>query len=141
MEIRKLTKKEISLTYSCEKPEAKARGLIGYVRGDFGTNGNEFYTTWWPFNDELKTMYFKNDLKILFDTLRGKNYFLSDRDSLLEFCESGTPMKYEDPKYCGIRVNTHDYSFLFRLYPYKGDYNFYCYCYKRELLDVFMDFF
>lgn len=138
MEIRRLNEKEIPLTYSCGTKRAKERGLIGFVRADFGSNGKEFHSTWWPYCDDLKTMYFKNDLKVVLDTLRGDGYFLHDRDTLIEFCRSGTPLKYDDLNYWGIRVDTHDYSFLFRLFPFRGDYSFYCMCYKRELLEAYL---
>ena len=138
MEIKKISKKEIPLTYGCSMARAYERGLIGYVRADFGKNGNEFFSSWWSYNDDLKTMYFKNDLKVVIDTFRRDGCFLHDRDSLLQFCQSGTPLKFVGIDYWGIRVNTHDYMFLFRLFPYKGDYNFYCMCYKRDLLEAYL---
>lgn len=138
MEINKLRKNEVALTYSDDKTVLKMAGHIGYVRADFGSNGKQFFSTWWPFNDDLKSMYFKNDLQVVIDTLRSNGYFLSDRNWLREFCESGGASRYDSLDYYGVRVNTHDYSFLFRLFPYKGDYNFYCYCFKRDLLDCYL---
>ena len=31
----------------------QTNGLIGYLRGDFGKNGNEFYTSWLDKNEKL----------------------------------------------------------------------------------------
>jgi len=37
-------------------------GAVGYLRGDFGRNGNEFWTTWFDQCSELKTQEFKYEL-------------------------------------------------------------------------------
>lgn len=39
----------------------------------------------------------------------------------------------------GVRVNTQDYAYLMRLNPYKGEYNLYCYCYKKDWLDSHLE--
>ena len=35
----------------------------------------------------------------------------------------------------GFRTDTVQYAYLFRLNPNKGEYNLYCYCYRRDWLD------
>jgi hypothetical protein len=35
----------------------------------------------------------------------------------------------------GVRIDTQEYAYLMRLIPVKGDYNLYCYCHKRDMLD------
>lgn len=36
-------------------------GNIGYLRGDFGSNGNSFYTTWFDTRSQWKSDEFKQD--------------------------------------------------------------------------------
>ena len=38
----------------------------------------------------------------------------------------------------GFRCDTEKYAYLLRCNPTKGDYNFYCYCYKKDFLDKHM---
>ena len=45
-------------------------GLIGYLRADFGSNGNEFWTTWNDFRKDLKTDEFKAEFDDVINGLR-----------------------------------------------------------------------
>ena len=38
-------------------------------------------------------------------------------------------------EFYGVRVDTEKYAYLLRLNPNAGDYNLYCYCYRRDWLD------
>lgn len=38
-------------------------------------------------------------------------------------------------RYYGVRVDTEKYAYLLRLNPDRGEYNLYCYCYRRDWLD------
>ena len=49
--IRPLTAQERRYTYAQSQQVIMQSGCIGYLRGDMGTDGNEFYTTW---NDQIK---------------------------------------------------------------------------------------
>ena len=40
-----------------------------------------------------------------------------------------------EQEYYGVRVDTDKYAYLIRLNPNKGEYNMYCYCYRRDWLD------
>lgn len=40
--------------------------------------------------------------------------------------------------YYGFRVDTEKFSYLMRVTPDKGEYNLYCYCYRRDWLDDHM---
>ena len=40
-----------------------------------------------------------------------------------------------DSHYYGVRVDTEKYAYLLRLNPDRGEYNLYCYCYRRDWLD------
>ena len=46
MDYRVLTEAERKYTFSQSQQLSMQTGLIGYLRADFGSNGNEFWTTW-----------------------------------------------------------------------------------------------
>ena len=46
MELRELTQPEQKYTYRQSHQLDAQTGCIGYLRGDFGTTGKEFYSSW-----------------------------------------------------------------------------------------------
>lgn len=114
-------------------------GLIGYLRADMDSNGKGFFSTWNEFNPTLKTEEFKREFDDVINALRLDNKFekvLYDRDSLRKYCADHPEIKYNDVRnFYGIRVNSDNYAYLLKLNPNCGDYNLYCYCYKKEYLD------
>ena len=105
--------KEWLYTYRNSQQISSQTGLIGYLRADMGTLGTEFFSTWNGFRDDLNTDDFKKDIDTVINSFREKGGFLS--------------------------VNTKEYAFLMRLNPYKGNYNLYCYCYKKGWLDSHLE--
>lgn len=136
MNTRPLKKEEIKYTYSNCQDVSMRTGLIGYLRADLG-RGEEFYSTWWPFREDLNTPDFKKEFDNVINSLRGNGEFLSDLGTMEAFCDTDNVLRYPDihDHYCGVRVDTDNYAYLMRLYPYMGDYNMYCYCYIKEQLD------
>ena len=63
--------------------------------------------------------------------------FLKDRPSLAKYCFSHTEASISDREF-GFRVDTKNYSYMMRLNPNRGEYNLYCYCYRRDWLDRHM---
>ena len=57
----------------------QTKGLIGYLRGDFGKNGNEFYTSWFNKNEKLNKEPFKTEFDDVMKFLRER--LLTDRAS------------------------------------------------------------
>lgn len=115
-------------------------GLIGYLRADMGTNGNEFWSTWNDYRKDLKTDDFKSEFDDVINSFREKGQFLSDRQTLSQFCDDSQNAlefgeRYGAGRDYGVRVNTQDYAYLMRLNPHKGEYNLYCYCYRKDWLD------
>lgn len=53
MEIRPLTQDEQKYTFRQGTQIEGQTGNIGYLRGDFGGTGKEFYSTWWEHWCEL----------------------------------------------------------------------------------------
>ena len=50
-QLNNITPKELKLLFRLDGNDPCREHLIGYVRGDFGKSGNEFYTTWFPEDD------------------------------------------------------------------------------------------
>ena len=66
MDYRVLTEAERKYTFSQSQQLSMQTGLIGYLRADFGSNGNEFWTTWNDFRKDLKTDEFKAEFSFEF---------------------------------------------------------------------------
>lgn len=137
MKIRVLSKAEQMYTYYWSMQICAQTGFIGYLRGDFGRTGNEFYTSWTDGYAKWKT----DEMKAAFDTvinkLREDKGLLHSLSSMAAFVEKHPDSAFEG-NYCteyGFRVDTYSYAFLFRCNLTKGDYNFYCYCYVKEWLN------
>lgn len=65
MDYRVLTEAERKYTYSQSQQLSMQTGLIGYLRADFGSTGNEFWTTWNDFRKDLKTVNLRLNLMAL----------------------------------------------------------------------------
>ena len=133
MELRELTQPEQKYTYRQSHQLDAQTGCIGYLRGDFGTTGKEFYSSWFDNMAYLKTPEFQAELGQVINALREDSQYsgiLADRSSLSNVCRQTFGRKES-----GFRVNTQDYAYLLRLNPNRGDYNFYIYCYQRDYLD------
>lgn len=140
MEIRAITKAEQLYTYSQSSQISSQCGLIGYLRADMGSDGNGFYTTWFGYCDDLKTGEFKTRLEGVINECRLNSKYggiLASRTDMLRYCrehDDGAFVGNYTTEY-GYRIDTDEYSYLMRLNPIKGDYNLYCYCYRKEWLN------
>lgn len=144
MNLRELKKEEKNYTYSRSREEEQVLPCIGHLRGDFGSSGNEFYSTWFEHNSELKTQEFSKELTSVINALRFGNEhgkLMANRSDMARYCYSHPDSRIEGnytTEY-GFRADTEKYSFLFRLNLNRGDYNFYCYCYEKEALDKHLE--
>lgn len=112
----------------------KERGLVGYVRGDFGAGGKEFWHSWWPSSDEEKnTPEFKEQLQICIDSLRVYGP-LRDFETMEKFCDAHEEARIPNAwlRSYAFRSYTKDYTFITRCSPIRGDYNFYVWCYATK---------
>lgn len=138
MEIRPLTQDEQKYTFRQGTQIEGQTGNIGYLRGDFGGTGKEFYSTWW---EHWKTDEFRAELDEVINGLRfGESRLLAGRQEMQDFIR-----RFPDSSFIengstqyGFRVDTEKYAYLFRCNPEKGDYNFYCFCYVSKWLDRHM---
>lgn len=120
------------------KDESEELGCIGHLRGDFGANGKEFHSNWFPHRCEEKNDDgFKIILDAIVNEMRTDGHILSNRASMFNNCypnshcrliEAHTDMCW------GFRYLTRDYAFYIRCLPLISDYNFYIYCYHKDTL-------
>ena len=138
MEIREMTEQERMYTYTQSKQIRMQTGNIGYLRADMDSSGRGFFSNWNSFRDDLRTEEFKHDLKNVIDTLRFEDRygsFLKDRVSLAKYCYSHFQAGDSEGRSFFFRADTEKYSYMLRLNPTPGEYNLYCYCYRRDWLD------
>lgn len=138
MDIRAIKREEIKYTYRQSNQIAGQTGNIGRLRGDFGSNGEEFYTTWENYCKQWKTEEFRKELDTVINDLRSDACgLLTSRRNMVRFLE-GFPEGSFEGNFCkefGLRIDTEKYSYLFRCNPSEHDYNFYCFCYIKDWLN------
>ena len=140
--IRPMTKAEHKYSYT-ESPQLMAQtGCIGHLRGDMGSNGLGFYTSWDDHQPDLKTTDFKAELDTVINALRFDAAYggvLAGRDKLAAYCCAHPDSRMDqDGRNFGFRADTDGYTYMLRLNPHRGEYNLYVYCYVREHLDDHM---
>jgi hypothetical protein len=138
MQIRPLTETERKYTYTQSMQIIGQNGCIGHLRGDFGRDGNGFFSSWDDYRKDLKTDEFKAELDDAINALRSEEYGLLENRSAMRQFVAQHPGSDMDGNYCteyGFRAETEKYAFLLRCNPIQGDYNFYCYCYVKDWLD------
>ena len=74
MKIRPLNTDERKYTYAQSSQIDGQTGSIGHLRGDFGSGGKEFFSSWFDHRRDLKTDEFKNELDEVINTLRSEGY-------------------------------------------------------------------
>ena len=138
-EKRAMIEAEDKYTFRQSTQISMQTGLIGHLRADMDTDGNGFFSSWFDFREELKTDEFKAEFDEVINSLREEGDILHNRRTLAKYCYC-TPQSrmQKEPGYYGVRVDTEKYAYLLRLNPNKGEYNLYCYCYRRDWLDQHM---
>ena len=140
MTIRAMTPMERMYSYTQSTQIMAQTGCIGHLRADMDTDGNGFFSSWNDHRGDLKTQEFKDEFDQVINALRFDDAYdgiLKNRSSLSRYCRQRSEASFNG-NYCeeyGFRADTGDYAYMLRLNPNKGDYNLYCYCYKRDWLD------
>lgn len=117
------------LFYSQSGHEAQC---IGHLRGDFGRDGDEFWTTWWPHEaHDQNTSEFKQEFQGLMNTLR--TGVLKNLPAMRKYLKGHPAPLTEDAGHTshGYHIQTTHYAYYLRCTPAVGDYNFYLYCYAK----------
>lgn len=115
------------------KPYADA--CVGYLRMDFDSTGKGFHCTWFDKNISLNDKKFGKEFDKVIDTLR--HDLLSGRRGMEDYNREheGLPIDYCDVHGKGYRVETEKNVYYLRCTPLRGDYDCYCYCYDKALLE------
>ena len=72
--IRALYPDEQKYTYRQSTQIEEQTGSIGYLRGDFGAGGKEFFSSWFDHRRDLKTDEFKSALDEVINALRSEEW-------------------------------------------------------------------
>ncbi|MEG1269203.1 MAG: hypothetical protein RSD35_08130 [Oscillospiraceae bacterium] len=139
MDIRVLLPNERNYTYSQSQQLSMQTGCIGHLRADMDSNGEGFFSSWDDFRKDLKTQEFKDELDAVINELRKDGNILRNRSTLSKYCFSTPDSSFGNEREYGVRVDTEKYAYLMRLNPHKGEYNLYCYCYRRDWLDSHLE--
>lgn len=135
--IRPVTPEEREYTYRLPAEETAKSGLIGYLRGDFGKSGKEFWTSWFDVDMDLKTQSFQAEADNIVNNLRrGRRAILKNLLTMERFVMAFPSAEFEG-SYCpeyAFRIVTAKYTYLLRCNLTRGDYNFYLFCYVSAQL-------
>lgn len=114
--------------YSGHRDADVERGCVGHLRGDFGRDGNAFWTSWFDHTPGLKSAAFREELQSVVNHLRKEGGLLSGFAAMRSQCRSGLAC---DDSY-GFRTETARYEYCLRCIPRRDDYHFYLYCYDKD---------
>ena len=132
--LRTMTESEQKYSYSQSQQLSMQCGAVGYLRGDFGSSGDEFFTTWNDCHTPYKTEAFSAEFDTVMESLCSDLRLFRSRDDLAEYCGAHADGALNETEF-GFRVDGEKYSYLIRCNPQKGDYNFYVFPYVSEWLD------
>lgn len=139
LEIRPLTAEETLYAYDQSRQIAMMTGYVGYLRGDFGRSGTEFWTNWEDRPGDEKTDEFKAEFDDVINALRSDEQYgglLKDRIAMGAYCrahsEGGSQNELRE---FGFRVDTAQHSYIMRVNASANNYNFYIFCYHKVWLD------
>lgn len=123
-------KSEEKLFYSCDDEGIRA-ARVGHLRLDFGS-GKQFYGTWFEGSAGLNDQAFKDDQNMVINSLRST--LLKNRESMSDYIHEHDSFDLGN-RGNGFKVQTDSNVFFLRCFPKAGEYDCYCYCYDRELLE------
>ena len=138
--IRPMKPEEKAYSYTPDQKTIEAAGCIGHLRGDMDSGGNGFYTSWDNHTPQMNDAAFKEEFNTVVNMLRFDERYgglLKNRSSLAAHCYAHPASAFEGnyTKEFGFRADTEQHSYMIRCNPNKGDYNFYIYCFDRNLLE------
>ena len=128
---------EAGLFYTQSPEQEKLLGIIGHLRMDFGRDGSQFWTTWFPHeNDELNTPEFKAEIDDVVNDLRRS--VLKDRSSMRSFNSDfgGQIGENYGIRQFGYIIETEHYRYCLRCKPMEGDYDAYLLCSDKRAQEM-----
>lgn len=145
--IRPCTKLEAEYAYSQPTAIRLFSGGMGYIRGDFDSDGKSFFTrsflTEEGFSEPVITQEVKDAINETINALRlnpETGMPLRDRASMRRYqrIHPGYDLVQQsfDYRETAIRVDSSkNLTIILRLKPRRGDYDFYAHCFNRRALD------
>ena len=119
------------------------RGCIGWLRCDFGREGDRFYSTWTDDDKAYKTQEFKGELDEVINhfRMRSDTPILKSLADMSRICGSVPVLKLENgwTDMYMYKVQSDKHTYFIRCTPKNGDYNAYVYCYNTEQLERYKD--
>ena len=113
MEIRAIAPNEWKYTYSQSMQLEGQTGNIGHLRGDFGSGGYGFYTTWNDHRPQWKTDEFKTELDEVINALRSPEYgLLQNRPAMSEYAR-----RFPDSAFKGNYCTEYGYEWIPKSMP------------------------
>ena len=111
-----MTSDERLYCYSQSQQLMAQTGCIGHLRGDMGSTGEQFFSTWEDHQGQLKTQEFKDEFDNIINALRFEEAHggvLASRRSLTNYCwdhPDSRLVKGEDD--FGFRIDTENYAYI-----------------------------
>ena len=133
-QFQKTTQDEHDLFFRMEGEAAEHHGFLGYLRGDFGQSGQEFWATWFDEQPDLKTRMFKDELGRIMDYLHEESQNPLEGSDAFQFrCLENMRHRTTDAE-ARFKIVTEGYSYYFRCQPQVADYNLYCMVFDNRFL-------
>lgn len=131
-----LTDADFQMCFS-DKTLDKTMGVIGHLRGDFGS-GREFFHSCFDHRRELNTEPFKSEFNKVVDSLHAGP--LHSFETMLTFCRANPQARIPStgsstPEYL-LKLSTGRFDYYTRIIPRKGEYNFYIYCTDNSAREI-----
>ena len=111
--------------------EDRERGCIGHLRGDFGHDGDEFWTSWFPRTTGRVTDAFFDEFQAVVKALRKRGAMLENYRTMCRLCRGG--LKVEEDRYA-FEAETQHRFYCLRCNTLRGDYQFYLYAYDKDAM-------
>ncbi len=95
---------------------------VGYLRGDFGRSGNDFFHSWSDAGNGRNTMEFKDEFQDVMTLLR--NDVLKDHKSCVDYCSQRPEAKLPDGdgRRYGFKLETDERQYFIRCTTLRDDY-------------------
>ena len=138
--LRPASPDEAGLFFSCDEAKDRELACVGHLRLDFGHRGKEFWTTWWPHNnDELNVPAFKAEFDGVVNEFREQGP-LKDLAAMSDYCGAhpGGLLEGGLDKSFGFIAESENYRYCLRCIPRQDNYNGYLYVYDKRQQELNM---
>ncbi len=115
--------------YSADSQTDLERGCIGHLRGGFGSSGDEFWTSWFDHQPNLKKQEFRDELQEIVNGMRKEGGLLKNFTGMSKQCRN----RFACDESFGFQAETRNHTYCLRCIPCRGDYNFYLYAYDKNV--------